>query len=175
VRPVLTEITRPAEPRSAPILDWRQTVPPAPEPVLRVDQAPVQWSDWQAWQRQAAQTGLPLALAFPAVVDERSPQQVWQELVGIAKYLARTQTPVTRKQLGDRLQLSAPSLALGLVALATAGFEVVALEADTLTLQAEADPMAPDSALVQRFLEGVQEEQFRRRYFAQVPVTALSW
>ncbi|MBD2230113.1 single-stranded-DNA-specific exonuclease RecJ [Phormidium tenue] len=134
------------------------------------------------WQH-AAQAKLPLALAFSQAIDDLSPGEVWQELVGLAKYLARTQTPVTRSQLSDRLRLSPTSLALGLAALETAGFEitpdshslaVAAPEQDILTIQFDPDPTTPTPRAVQPFLDVLQEEQFRRRYFAQVPVTALS-
>ncbi|MGB3309250.1 MAG: single-stranded-DNA-specific exonuclease RecJ [Nodosilinea sp.] len=174
VRPVLSEATESSSPLAAPVLDWRQAVPPEPDAVLRVEQAPVRWSDWQTWQRQSAQTGLPLALTFSAEIDDLSTVEVWQELVGLAKYLARTGIEVMRSQLGDRLRLSATSLALGMAALETAGFEVTALDDETITLQAAPDPAVPEADLVQRFLDVVQEEQFRRRYFAQVPVSALS-
>ncbi|PSN16540.1 single-stranded-DNA-specific exonuclease RecJ [filamentous cyanobacterium CCT1] len=183
VRPVLNAATEQPPQPAAPVLDWRQTVPAEPKAVLKVDQAPAQWSDWQAWQRQAAQTGLPLALTFSADNDSLSPVEVWQELVGNAKYLARTEQGVARSQLSDRLRLAATSLSLGLAALATAGFEVTALKDDVIAIRAGSDPadskLEPDAEpnveMVQRFLDAVQEEQFRRRYFAQVPVTALSW
>ncbi|PZV07148.1 MAG: single-stranded-DNA-specific exonuclease RecJ [Leptolyngbya sp.] len=133
------------------------------------------------WRQQATQTRLPLT--FSQAIDDLSPGEVWQELVGLAKYLARTQTPVTRSQLGDRLRLSPTSLALGLAALETAGFEitsdlqssaVAAPEQDILTIQFDPDTVRPAPAAVQPFLDVLREEQFRRRYFAQVPVTALS-
>ncbi|HZG39893.1 MAG TPA: single-stranded-DNA-specific exonuclease RecJ [Nodosilinea sp.] len=182
VRPVLTETSGPDPQRSTPVLDWRQAVPTEPEAALVVDQAPVQWSDWQIWQRQAAQAGLPLALTFSAAVENLSPGEVWQQLVGIAKYLARTETLVTQAQLAERLRLSSTSLDLGLAALESAGFEIAVATAPAqgITIRSKTDPVArdpiaPDPALVQRFLDVLQEEQFRRRYFAQVPVTALSW
>ncbi len=134
------------------------------------------------WQ-QATQARLPLALVVSQAIDDLSPGEVWQELVGLAKYLARTRTPVTRSQLGDRLRLSPTSLALGLAALETAGFEITpdlhslaiaAPEKDTITIQFDPDLVTPAAAAAQPFLEVLQEEQFRRRYFAQVPVAALS-
>lgn len=157
------------------ILDWRQAAPAASEAVLRVDQAPLRWSDWQTWQRQAAQTGLPLALAFSEETGDLSPVLVWQELVGIAKYLVRTEMAVARSQLTARLHLSPSSLALGLAALETAGFEITALDDDRIAVGSTPDLAAPNPEAVQRFLDVLQEEQFRRRYFAQVPVTTLSW
>lgn len=180
VRPTAVETPGPVPGQSAAVLDWRQYSPGEQEPALVVKQIPLQWSDWQAWQRQAAQAGLPLALAFSSEIDHLSPGEVWQELVGLAKYLARTQTGVTRSQLGDRLRFSPTSLALGLAALETAGFEIHSSAGanpaeDLITIHVDPDPVTPSPAAVQRFLDGLQEEQFRRRYFAQVPVTALSW
>ncbi|MGB5975332.1 MAG: single-stranded-DNA-specific exonuclease RecJ, partial [Nodosilinea sp.] len=172
VRPVPSEAAE-APPPSALILDWRQTVPADPEAALRVDRAPVQWSDWQDWRRQADQTGMPLALTFAAETNV-SPGEVWQELVGVAKYLARTGLAVTRSQLSDRLCLSATSLALGLAALETAGFEAAFPDIDTITIDYDPDAATLNPATVQRFLDVLNEEQFRRRYFAQVPVAALS-
>ncbi|MBW4481605.1 MAG: single-stranded-DNA-specific exonuclease RecJ [Tildeniella torsiva UHER 1998/13D] len=184
VRPTAVEAPGPVPGQSAPVLDWRQHSPVNRESALVVNQIPMQWSDWQAWQRQAAQAGLPLALAFSSEMDDLSPGEVWQELVGLAKYLARTQTGVTRSQLGDRLRLSPPSLALGLAALETAGFAIAPdlrplavtdPDEDLITIQFDPDPVTPAPAAIQQFLEALKEEQFRRRYFAQVPVTALSW
>lgn len=188
LRPVLTEANSATTGPALPILDWRQAIPDERSAALVVDQAPAQWSDWQAWQRQAAQAGLPLALTFAPVVDERSPVDRWQELVGLAKYLARTEITVTRAQLNQRLGLSTTSLALGLAALETTGFEVVEIDPDTLAIRSKPDPVAPNlvapdpvapdpvapDAATRRFLDALQEEQFRRRYFAQVPVSALS-
>ncbi|MBE9135928.1 single-stranded-DNA-specific exonuclease RecJ [Nodosilinea sp. LEGE 07088] len=172
VRP--SAVAAPAPGPSHPILDWRQTMPGDQGAVLIVDQVPSHWSDWQAWQRQAAQSGLPLALTYSPEVDRLTPSAVWQELVGIAKYLARTGIEVTRSQLIERLHLSPTSLSLGLAALATVGFDIATQDAAVLTLKTHPETDAPEFLAVRRFLDAVQEEQFRRRYFAQVPVSALS-
>jgi single-stranded-DNA-specific exonuclease len=160
--------------QSPPILDWRQTMPGDQGAVLVVNQVPSQWSDWQAWQRQAAQSGLPLALAYSPEGDRLRPSEVWQELVGIAKYLSRNGIEVTRSQLIERLHLSSTSLSLGLAALATAGFDITTRDAAIFILKGDPESDAPEPLTVRRFLDVVQEEQFRRRYFAQVPVSALS-
>ncbi|MFH7244447.1 MAG: single-stranded-DNA-specific exonuclease RecJ [Spirulina sp.] len=101
-----------------------------------------------------------------------SPITVWQELVGIAKYLARTQTPVERSRLLSRLGISEFSLDLGLQALATAGFSITATESPTDAIHiAAAEPNLVPSpthpAALQHFLEAVAEEQFRQRYRLQ--------
>ena len=90
---------------------------------------------------------------------------VWQRLVGLAKYLARTQGSVARSDLATRLGISEFSLDLGLQALAQAGFCIAATDAppDPIHL-AVAPPQSMDSMALQRFLEAVAEEQFRQRY-----------
>lgn len=104
--------------------------------------------------------------------------ELWSELVGIAKYLARTQTAAARSHLQQRLDLSSTLFTLGLEALATVGFgaKVVprteasggdALGFERLTLPQTPDPTVQRLA-IQRFLDAVEEERFRRRYAAQV-------
>ncbi len=159
------------------IIDWRQGATDKGVNVVRVDRVPTQWGDWHQWQQQAAQTNAALAVAFPETSEEQPPLQVWRQLVGIAKFLVRTQKTATRTQLQERLNLTAKSLEAGLNALAAAGFELVptAAEAETL-LYAHAGTPASAEAFdaIRKFLEIVQEEQFRRSYFIQVPLSTLS-
>jgi single-stranded-DNA-specific exonuclease len=97
-------------------------------------------------------------------------------LVGLAKYLARTHTPVSRSQLMERLTLTPLSLDLGLTALSQSGFGVdLETEAPgSITLQPETPPEPMARAVIHHFLEAVEEEQFRRRYFAQASATTLA-
>jgi single-stranded-DNA-specific exonuclease len=167
-----------AEPRGQ-ILDWRQgqgeATPEARPETLVVNQVPLSWNAWQTWQQRADQQQATLALAYGAATVEVTPEQVWQQLVGIAKYLDRTQTPVSREQLQERLQLTPQSLELGLVALAAAGFELLPIPPgpNNLRLSQTQPPGLDYSRTLQQFLETVQEEHFRRRYFAQVSVPTL--
>ncbi|MEB3290853.1 MAG: single-stranded-DNA-specific exonuclease RecJ [Leptolyngbya sp.] len=111
-----------------------------------------------------------LALAPPGLgqgdlgsdADLPNPGAVWQQLVGIAKYLARTQQPIPRSQLRDRLRLSDISLDLGLQALDSAGFHLNSHP----VVGANLSP-SPDPVLLQQFLEAVAEDQFRQRYWRQ--------
>ena len=97
-----------------------------------------------------------------------SPIAVWTELVGLAKYLVRTQTPVDRSRLLSRLGISELSLELGLQALTTAGFSIAAAESPHDPIQITAAPPQPmDDDVLQHFLEAVAEEQFRQRYRLQ--------
>lgn len=94
-----------------------------------------------------------------------SPITVWQRLVGMAKYLARTQTAVPRDHLRERLRISEVSLDLGLRALASVGlpphFTTEAPDRIQITM---APPATTDPQPLQHFLEAIAEEQFRQRY-----------
>ncbi|MEB3267997.1 MAG: hypothetical protein VKJ09_05600, partial [Leptolyngbya sp.] len=112
-----------------------------------------------------------------------------QQWVGLAKHLARTGAPCTVTALADRLRLSPRTLAVGLDCLRMLGFATTAVEAaradDTtpprqdqpFQIQPRPDqPLPPQryTAAVERFTQAVQEEQFRRRYFHQVPAQVLT-
>ncbi|MBF2000322.1 MAG: single-stranded-DNA-specific exonuclease RecJ [Synechococcales cyanobacterium M58_A2018_015] len=154
---------------------------PSDAGILQVTTCPRCWEELQAWCRRAAQTGQRLALAYGDPV-QRSAAACWQQLVGIAKYLSRTQTVATRQQLLENLQISDVALQLGLESLSLLGFRCSWLEqpseqGTTLALQVIGQ-FAPvtDSALrsaMTQFIEVVQEEQFRQRYFYEVPLATI--
>ncbi len=110
----------------------------------------------------------PESFPWPLATSTDSPIVVWQQLVGVAKYLARTQTTVERSRLLSRLGISEFSLGLGLQALTTAGFHITAAEslADAIEI-AVALPQPMEDDALQHFLEAVAEEQFRQRYRLQ--------
>ena len=138
------------------------------------------------WFRQAQHKQQKLALAYtlpPAV----PPQQIWQQLIGIAKYLSRTNKPVTRQQLSQKLGIGDTSLQLGFATLKHLGFQVNYRDrAFHITRQAETGdkgdrflkPLSsgPSSQLARsaaQFLAAVCEEQFRRKYFCEVPLSTI--
>ncbi len=169
----------------------RPSEPPETVTDLVVDDCPMQWKALRLWQHQSYQTHQPVALAYPSP-EASEPVEVWTKLLGLAKYLARTQRAASREQLTEKLKVSDHTLELGLGALATAGF-VVARSAVDLRFfydpaKAAADGSAPsgstssssgdsdsrdqDRALI-RFLMAIQEESFRRQYFYRAPVSTL--
>lgn len=109
-----------------------------------------------------------------------SPVMVWQQLAGMAKYLTRTQTAISRSHLRERLGLSDIALNLGLQALASAGFHATPPPATRpqdedqegvyfqISWPSPASPSHtphdPDATSLQHFLEAVAEDQFRQRY-----------
>ncbi len=95
-------------------------VPPSP---LEITQIPLSWNELQKWSYQARQEQRPLAIAYPPLPN-LSPREIWQQLLGIAKYLSRTGEIVTLEKIQQKLGLSSQSLALGLTAITEWGFRV---------------------------------------------------
>lgn len=185
IRP--TALSQPSVAAAA-ILDWRHQRPLTRPEALVLTTCPSSWSEWAAWMRQAAVTGQPLAIAYPPP-SERPAAELWRQLVGLAKYLARTQQTVSLAQLQARLQLSLPALRLGLKSLESVGLMAQPISSETglseATSQAQivvshvvSQALPPSTqataADIAAFLAAVQEEQFCQRYFYQAPVTALT-
>jgi single-stranded-DNA-specific exonuclease len=94
--------------------------------------------------------------------------------VGIAKFLSRTGQSATLAQLQDKLDLSDRTLHLGLNALSHLGFELRHLD---WAIQISWNPTfassdASNDATLD-FLAAVEEEQFLRQYFYQVPLSTI--
>ncbi|MEG4284465.1 DHH family phosphoesterase [Microcoleus sp. A006_D1] len=157
-------------------------------------ECPASWDELRVWFRQAQQKQQKLAIAYslPPLV---APQQICQQLIGIAKYLSRTNKPVTRQQLSQKLGISDTSLQLGFTTLKHLGFQVNYRDrafhitrqpqtteigehiSQTLFSSPSTQFWMPNSATATRyaaqFLAAVSEEQFRRKYFCQVPLSTI--
>ncbi len=164
------------------LLDWRETDdrPQFAEqniPVLA--ECPASWDDLQKWLRSALKqhadssdiTELALSYSPP---QSLSPETVWQQFVGMAKYLSRTEETVSRHRLCQRLNISDRTLQQGLNALKTVGFEVAETDSQ-LYLRYCAPPGDLDGRerAIANFFAAVREEEFRRQYFARVPLSTL--
>lgn len=162
------------------LLDWRGEAAEAatefvPQP-LTVRECPTNWDDLQVWFWRAIQSQRKLAIAYPQPPQLTAPE-IWQQLVGIAKFLSRTEKSVTLAQLQDKLPISDRLINLGLDALTSCGFQVQ--HSDWLikinwqsSAQLEANEPISHQA-IQTFLAAVEEEQFLRQYFYQVPLTTI--
>jgi len=193
VRLIAVRPSQPLTPKSpnasddAWLLDWRGiepatlASPPTLSSPLLLRHSPTSWNELQSWFQRAKQENRPLAIAYPAPASP-SPQLIWQQLAGIAKYLSRTGTPTTRQQLLDKLGIGDRTLDLGLQALTQWGFAISDQEqAVQFSWQAETDGeptvLHDQSAMttaIAQFFTAVQEEQFQRQYFYQVPLTTLA-
>ncbi len=139
---------------------------------LTVRECPTSWNELQVWFRRAIQADRKLAIAYPPPL-QLPPLEIWKQLIGIAKFLSRTGQSATLTQLQQKLDLSDRTLHLGLQALSTLGFQVKhsdwAIEIDWHTEATE--PSTDDD--IQNFLSAVEEEQFLRQYFYQVPLSTI--
>ena len=157
-------------------------------------ECPASWDELRIWFRQAQQNQQQLAIAYTLPVPV-SPQQICQQLIGIAKYLSRTNKPVSRQQLREKLGISDTSLQLGFKTLTYLGFKINYRDrAFHIVRQPETREMAekiskpllnsesiqfsePNSPIAARFaaqfLAAVSEEQFRRKYFCEVPLSTI--
>ncbi|MBD0313291.1 MAG: single-stranded-DNA-specific exonuclease RecJ, partial [Microcoleus sp. T3-bin5] len=160
-------------------------------------QCPASWDELRIWFRQAQHTQKKLAIAY-TLPPPVAPQQICQQLIGIAKYLSRTKKPVTRQQLSQKLGISDTSLQLGFKTLTYLGFKInyrdraFHITRQPKTAQQEDAPQqipqplldsqsiqfsVPNSPIAARFaaqfLAAVSEEQFRRKYFCEVPLSTI--
>ena len=160
-------------------------------------ECPASWDELRIWFRQAQHKQQQLAIAY-TLPPPVPPQQICQQLIGIAKYLSRTNKPVTRQQLRQKLGISDTSLQLGFKTLTYLGFKInyrdrafhIARQPETAHRE-DATEQIPkpllDSESIQfsepnslqatrfaaQFLAAVSEEQFRRKYFCEVPLSTI--
>jgi single-stranded-DNA-specific exonuclease len=160
------------------ILDWRdRKLPLEPalesQPVLEITACPSSWTELQTWMQQALQTQRKLAIAYPPPQNE-PPLEIWQHLIGLAKHLSRTGKTATQTQLCEKLGIGDRVLQIGLQSLTQIGFSVRCSEANVAVEGWSPDNSEPIEGWAEaQFIAAVQEEQFYRRYFHQMPLEAL--
>jgi single-stranded-DNA-specific exonuclease len=163
---------------TASILDWRNISNEeysgltTQSSALLIKHCPTNWEDIRAWVRRSLYNQQQLAIAW-SKPNYQPPSQIWLTLVGLAKYLSRTNQRVTRIQILEKLNIGNQSLFLGFQALKHLGF-TVKREDNYLQFSwcGSGNQTAIDNAITQ-FLAAVREEQFQQEYFAQVPISTI--
>lgn len=166
---------RPATGSSAAITDAAATDATTNPPILQMTHCPRSWDELGQWARRAWQMQHKLAIAYrpPSVLP---PTQVWQQLIGLAKYLSRTGQTATRQQLLQKLLIGDRTLQLGIQNLQQLGFEVTSTEAGlAMKWQPATAPTAETDTTrsIEPFIAAVAEEQFRQRYFYTMPLAMI--
>ena len=141
-----------------------------------MNQCPTSWSELNGLFRQAVDAQKRVLLAYH-LPHPSPPIEIWRQLVGIAKYLDRTGEGTTVETLQSYLSLSKPTIQAGLDALKAFGFkmeitpqgQIQILGYDVMTQVQKAEW----SVITQRLTDIIQEEQFRRQYFSQVPLATI--
>lgn len=138
---------------------------------IAIREAPLNWDELQRRLQQAIALQRPLALAYPPP-EPPTPLETWQTLVGIAKYVSRTQSAISPEKLATKLAIGGYVLVRGLVALQAIGFQVRAGNRD---LKISGQPHNGDEAreAIDTFLGAIEEEYFRRQYFYRVPLSTV--
>jgi single-stranded-DNA-specific exonuclease len=126
--------------------------------------------------RRAIQTKHKLAIAYPQP-EQLPANKIWEQLVGIAKYLSRTGKTVTLDQIQNKLGLSDRALQLGLRTLTQLGFQVTTFDNHIQIIWSfdSYSNLTEDqlTSASEQFLAAVAEEQFYQRYFYVVPLTTI--
>ncbi|MBN3905488.1 MAG: DHH family phosphoesterase [Nostoc sp. NMS1] len=156
--------------------------PSYPLTALILEDCPTSWDNLRLWLRRCLTTSRSasmlynqqqLAIAW-SKPNHQPPNQIWLTLVGIAKYLSRTNQPVTRVQLLEKIGISDQTLLVGIKALKHLGFTVKRQDnylQITWHPSDRAENLADEAAA--RFLAAVREEQFQQQYFADVPLSTI--
>ncbi|MEH2266196.1 single-stranded-DNA-specific exonuclease RecJ [Nostoc sp.] len=149
---------------------------------LILKDCPTSWDNLRLWLRRCLMTSRSastldnqqqLAIAW-SKPNHQPPNQIWLTLVGIAKYLSRTNQLVTRVQLLEKIGISDQTLLVGIKALKSLGFTVKRQDNDLQFAWHPSDRTEnlADEA-VTKFLAAVREEQFQQQYFADVPLSTI--
>lgn len=158
------------------ILDWRNkqsiTEITDKKSLLMMRNCPTNWDDLRFWYKKAVSHQQQLVIAWKQ--PQKQPiTDIWLTLVGIAKYLSRTNKPITRLQLLEKLGISDQSLYLGFQALKYLGFIIQRQENNLQIIwDSTYDKKTADHSINQ-FLAAVREEQFQRDYFFHIPLSMI--
>jgi single-stranded-DNA-specific exonuclease len=154
------------------LFDYRNDLANIATSDLRILQAcPTSWNEIYREYRNAIAREEKLALAYTPP-PSLEPQQIWQQLLGIAKYLSRTGKIVTIKQLQEKLNLSDRTLNFGFKALSELGF-ICHCSDCSIEISYYNKFSSERQNAITSFLEAVREEYFQRQYFYQIPLATL--
>jgi len=137
-----------------------------------LEKCPINWQEISQEYHKAIDLQKKLALTY-SLPEKKPPQQIWQELVGIAKYLSRTNKIVTIEKIQTKLKLSDRSLELGFQALEKVGFNLKN-SSGTIQITHSGELLSYGAEnIISLFLAAVAEEQFQHQYFSTTPISTL--
>ncbi len=175
----LSESTVTLNPNLVEILDWRylQTSEKIKDQsFIIIEDCPTSWQELQIWCRRAFLEDKKLAIAY-SQPPQFNPIEIWEKLVGIAKYISRTHQPITRQQLLQKLKIGEIPLKLGFECLQQLGFEIkYSNRAFYIDKKEEIKNLSNSDfyRAMQAFIKAIQEEQFIHQYFSEVSINTIS-
>ncbi|WP_354634919.1 single-stranded-DNA-specific exonuclease RecJ [Planktothricoides raciborskii] len=175
------------------ILDYRNNglggelpVDESLDSAIFIRQCPTSWEDLEqglklALDSQFINHKLPVVVLAYDADNIPQPQEICQKLITIADHLSHTGASISRQELCQELTISDRALDIGLNTLTFLGFQISfnqeASELETgITFRRIADKKATITANyfpIDYFIAALQEEQFYRQYFCQVPVSTI--
>ncbi len=163
--------------KQAKILDWRNlqiTDQIHDDSLILIQDCPTDWQEIQTGFRQAISEDKKLAIAY-SQPHQLSAIQIWEKLVGMAKYMSRTQQSIPRQTLLNQLNLEEITFNLGLECLQDLGFKILEDKTDLKIENAVVNTQSSSdfNQRIKAFLNAVQEEQFRRQYFSEISLETL--
>jgi single-stranded-DNA-specific exonuclease len=149
------------------------------EPIIWVNECPSDWNQLHTYCRKAMLTKSKLALNYQST-NLATSREICQQLIGAGKYLATSNQSIDLARFSAKLNISDRSLRLGLDVLVEIGFEV-SLQSESNILEIGSSDRVKNRSesdlyslfIVRQFLAAIDEEQFKRNYFLQVPVYAI--
>ena len=134
---------------------------------------PENWSEIRREYRQAIAGDRSLVLAYSPDESE-DVTAVWQQLIGIVKYLVRTQKQVTSSQITEKLGISDRAFFIGLEALAKAGFQFK-FQDNLYQFNFASDKINAElPTFIDRYILAIKEERFQQQYFHKVPLATIN-
>ncbi|EFA73399.1 RecJ exonuclease [Raphidiopsis brookii D9] len=176
-------------PRSSMIIDWRnQPSENCHDSILTIKHCPTSWNEVKGWLKTAISHQKHLALAW-SQPNYHTPEEIWLNLVGIAKFLSRTNQKTTRLKVLQKLGINDQSLDWGLESLKSLGFRVDG-EGEFLKINCQ-NPVTSSmdyedyefvppgwdygniKTKIDCFCAAIKEEQFQKDYFTTVPLSII--
>lgn len=163
-------------PNLAMILDWRNQENlgeiKSEKSLLIIKDCPTSWDNLRLWWKQSLEQQKQLVIAWKKS-QNHTPKDIWITLVGIAKYLSRTNQPVISVELLEKLGISNQCLYLGFQALKYLGFIIQRQDHHLQIIWDSRYDQKSADKVINQFLAAVREEQFQRDYFSHVPLSII--
>ncbi|WP_267383493.1 single-stranded-DNA-specific exonuclease RecJ [Cyanobacterium sp. uoEpiScrs1] len=132
---------------------------------------PNSWEELLKIYDQTTQKKFKLALAYnsPKYLNNL---QIWQQLLGIAKYYSRTGKTINIVQIKTGLELSNGSMRLGLEMLSKLGFECNQIN-ENLKFRWTKKIANDAQQKVNEFMEVIEEERFQHQFFSNISIECI--
>ncbi len=139
--------------------------------IMVITKPPLNWQQLEKYYQLAKQSKKRLALNYNSE-QQLNPLEIWEELLTIAQNLVNNHQIINQQELLNNLKLSEDSLKLGLISLEKNGL-LAKLEDNKLKFITIEPDTSQFEATLNKFLDIVEEEQFKKDYFTKVKLETI--